>query len=295
MSAICDYKSMVDEVSRVLYVFAFATEDSPHVVKDALKSWSAEIICDYTNRVMNYNPSLRIRNEILEGTPDNATILRRLEIADYELSMKPTWQPHYQWQWNTDIFKFPCAERNDKGCIINDDDGNRILTGAGKPIYDVLVSLNGERWALLIMPQLESLAEALNYAIRSVEDTLNSLYVFAGGNANNNPKQTLPDALNTSLARSIFARATEKGWMKVTDNGYYWSGIKDVRGRIAQLAYMCGKIYGYQNSVSGNVGKEFPDEALCKLFNETKIYNQLVQVYAAQKPQKWRGAIDELF
>lgn len=181
MNAINDYKSMIDEVSRALYVFAFSTESNSLTVKDALKSWTDEIIGNYANRVMNYDPALRIKNEILEGTPDNATILRRIEIADYELSMKPVWQPQYQWQWNTDIFSLPSAKRNDKDEIIKDENGNYILTGPGKPIYDVLVSLNNERWALMIMQQLERLATALNYTIKSVEDILNSLYEFAGG------------------------------------------------------------------------------------------------------------------
>lgn len=115
-----------------------------------------------------------------------------------------------------------------------------------------------------------------------------------GESERNEPLQKLHDVLNISLACSTFDKAIERGWMKKTENGYCWSGI-GVRGRIAQLAYMCGRIYGYKHSVSGNVGKEFPDKELCELFNETKIYNQLVQVYAAQKPQKWRATIDELF
>ena len=295
MNAINDYKSMIDEVSRALYVFSFSTETNSLTVKDALKSWTDEIISNFANRVMSYAPALRIKNEILDGTPDNSTILRRIELIDYELSMKPLWQPQYQWQWNTELFSLPYAERNDKGEIIKDDNGQNVLTGPGKPIFDILVSINNEKWAWMIMQQLERLATALNFTVKSVEDMLNSLYVFAGGNDNNNSLQKLPDVLNTSLARSTFAKATEKGWMKKTENGYYWCGIKEVRGRIAQLAYMCGKIYGYRKSVSGNIGIEFPNDELCKLFNETKIYNQLVQVYAAQKPQKWRATIDELF
>lgn len=189
MNAINDYKSMIDEVSRALYVFAFSTETNSLTVKDALKSWTDEIIGNYANRVMNYDPALRIKNEILDGTPDNPTILRRIELIDYELSMKPLWQPQYQWQWNTELFSLPYAERNDKGEIIKDDNGKSILTGPGKPIFDILVSINNEKWAWMVMQQLERLATALNFTVKSVEDMLNSLYEFAGGLENESDEQ----------------------------------------------------------------------------------------------------------
>ena len=189
MNAINDYKSMIDEVSRVLYVFAFSTETNSQTVKEALKSWTDEIISNYANRVMGYDPALRIKNEILAGTPNDSTILRRIELIDYELSMKPLWQPQYQWQWNTEIFSLPHAERNDNGEIIKDDNGQTVLTGTGKPIFDILVSINNEKWACMILTQLERLAEALNYTVKSVEDTLNSLYEFAGGLENESGEQ----------------------------------------------------------------------------------------------------------
>lgn len=106
----------------------------------------------------------------------------------------------------------------------------------------------------------------------------------------------LPDVLNTKLAVSIFSKCIQKGWMKKTDSGYHWIGIKRCNGSKSQLAYLCGKIYGFKsNGISGNSGNEFPNDELCQLFNENNIYKSLVQVYSAKKPQKWRGKIDELF
>lgn len=293
MDAVDDYKKMIDEVSRPLFAFLSCVDSKSFSTTDALKTWEAATISEYVGRVMNYNPAKRIKKEILEGTPNNATIIRRLEITDYELSQEALWQPQYQWQWNTKLFELPLADRDEKGVIKVDKDGNKILVGDGKPLYDALININGKKWAFDIMIQLEQLAKVLNYKVNEVEETLNSLYKFAGGNVGN--KQVLPDILDTKLARTIFTKCIEKGWMTKTDKGFHWNGIPECAGRISQLAYMCGRIYGYKYSVNGNVGKEFPEYALCKLFGEKKLYIQLEQVYHAQKPQKWREIIDELF
>lgn len=110
------------------------------------------------------------------------------------------------------------------------------------------------------------------------------------------PQEKLSGVLDTKLAREIFAECIEKGWMHETERGYQWDGIPNCRGKIAQLVYLCGKIYGFKyNGTSGNSGKEYPEDELEKLFNEKYLEKQLLQVYSADKPQKWRTLIDELF
>lgn len=110
-------------------------------------------------------------------------------------------------------------------------------------------------------------------------------------------KEKLIGVLDTELAREIFAKSIEKGWMHETENGFQWEGIPNSRGKIAQLSYLCGKIYGfkYSDREGKNIGKEFPDAELCKLFNIESMGKQLVQVYQATNKQKWRTVIDELF
>lgn len=111
------------------------------------------------------------------------------------------------------------------------------------------------------------------------------------------PQEKLRGVLDTELAQDIFAECIAKGWMHETESGYQWEGISDSRGKIAQLSYLCGKIYGfkYSDREGKNIGKEFPDAELCKLFNIESIGKQLVQVYQAANKQKWRTVIDELF
>lgn len=113
----------------------------------------------------------------------------------------------------------------------------------------------------------------------------------------NKPQEKISGVLDTELARKIFAKCIEKGWMYETESGYQWEGIPNCRGKIAQLAYICGKIYGfkYSDREGKNIGKEFPDAELCKLFNKVSIGKQLVQVYQATNKQKWRTVIDQLF
>ncbi|MBR6169883.1 MAG: hypothetical protein IKQ51_04150 [Bacteroidaceae bacterium] len=113
----------------------------------------------------------------------------------------------------------------------------------------------------------------------------------------NKPQEKISGVLDTELAREIFAKCIKKGWMYETESGYQWEGIPNCRGKIAQLAYICGKIYGFKYSEreGKNIGKEFPDAELCKLFNRESIGKQLVQVYQATNKQKWRTVIDQLF
>lgn len=105
----------------------------------------------------------------------------------------------------------------------------------------------------------------------------------------------LPKELDTKKARKYFARAIQKKYMEKTDDGKYrWIGTND-KGNRSELAYFCGKVYGYKYTISGNAGENFPEDSLNKLFSVSRLYSSLTQVYNAQKPQRWRSQIDELF
>lgn len=104
----------------------------------------------------------------------------------------------------------------------------------------------------------------------------------------------LPKTINTKRAQKYFQKAIEMGYMKYEDGKFEWKGVGD-RGKVSQLAYFCGRIYNYKNSFDGNIGENFPEEELNKLFGVSRLYSSLVQVYNAQKPQQWRTLIDDLF
>lgn len=104
----------------------------------------------------------------------------------------------------------------------------------------------------------------------------------------------IPKALNTQRAQKYFQKAIEKGYMKVEKNNFLWLGV-GLKGKKSQLAYFCGLVYEYKNSINGNSGIAFPEKELNTLFKVTRLYSLLTQVYNAQKPQNWRTLIDELF
>ena len=106
---------------------------------------------------------------------------------------------------------------------------------------------------------------------------------------------SLPKELDTPRARKYFAEAVRLGYMELTEDGRYrWLGT----GRkpcTAELAYFLGRVYNYKYTISGNAGENFPEESLNKLFGVSRLYSSLTQVYNAQKPQRWRSQIDEMF
>ena len=83
--------------------------------------------------------------------------------------------------------------------------------------------------------------------------------------------------------------------MEAVDDGkYHWIGTND-KGNNSELAYFLGKVYNYVYTITGNAGENFPEESLNALFGVKRLYSSLTQVYNAQKPQRWRSQIDEMF
>lgn len=130
---------------------------------------------------------------------------------------------------------------------------------------------------------------------------------------NDEPKYiTLPELLDTTpKARQAFTEAIARGWMHPNESGgYEWNGITE-RGKYRQLAYMCGKIYGYiPPSEYGNnyQGEQVPWSDLESFFGLDKMIwkdgkykkkcslsHEISGVYEAnsRKPQ-WRLVIDKM-
>lgn len=111
----------------------------------------------------------------------------------------------------------------------------------------------------------------------------------------------LPKDLDTPRARRYFAEAVRLGYMEKADGGKYrWLGVGG-KGVQSQLAYFCGRVYEYKYTVSGNAGKDFPEDSLNELFSPNRTSGRirfrdlLSKVYMAQKEQQWRQKIDNIF
>lgn len=108
-------------------------------------------------------------------------------------------------------------------------------------------------------------------------------------------RMPLPKDLNTPRARKYFARAIELQYMEPAEDGRYrWTGTGK-KPCTAELAYFLGKVYNYKYTITGNAGENFPEESLNELFGVKRLYSSLTQVYNAQKPQRWRSQIDDMF
>lgn len=105
----------------------------------------------------------------------------------------------------------------------------------------------------------------------------------------------LPVLLDTQKVRMVFMRAIDKGLIKSGENGKLkWVGLEGCSGTKSQLAYLCGRIFGYVDTVNGNAGKQVPYKELESLFDTNNMRNILQSVYNSTKIQSWRSSIDEL-
>lgn len=104
----------------------------------------------------------------------------------------------------------------------------------------------------------------------------------------------LPKVLNTDRAQTYFQKAIDKRYMKLENGLFSWIGVGG-KGINSQLAYFCGRVFEYRHSTTCNIGTEFPEEELNALFGVKRLYSLLTQVHNAQKTQKWRRIIDEMF
>ena len=110
-------------------------------------------------------------------------------------------------------------------------------------------------------------------------------------------KVTLPPRLDTELARKVFAKAIEEGYMEEVGSHYSWKGTK------ALLAYMCGRIYcgdlpeysKYEQKTFWEFGNGlFPDAELNALFEQTGIGQSRQNRRDMPVPTN-AGEIDKLF
>ena len=105
----------------------------------------------------------------------------------------------------------------------------------------------------------------------------------------------LPKELDTPKARIFFFKAIQLQYMEITDEGKCrWTGTGN-KANTSELAYFLGKVYNYKYTITGNAGENFPEDSLNELFGVKRLYSSLTQVYNAQKPQRWRAIIDDMF
>ncbi|MBP3355955.1 MAG: hypothetical protein J6K95_02155 [Rikenellaceae bacterium] len=181
--------------------------------------------------------------------------------------------------------------------------GTLLLIGFGV-IYPVgetrpnLPALTGIIMALVGAAALASTAEKLHFRNKGKQNekiAQDPLYEQASNEAE---RVILTERLDTELARKIFARAIEAGFMEENGAHYKWKLSK------ALLAYMCGRIYcGDKSEYSDSDEKSFwkygssgffPDTELSTLFGQSELGQSRQNRKDLTVPQK-SHKIDKLF
>lgn len=111
--------------------------------------------------------------------------------------------------------------------------------------------------------------------------------------------ELFPDELNANDEIEIFKKAINKGFIRINEkgDGLEWIQIGD-KGKGFQLAYFCGKVYGYHwnKQTESNDGLHPNWGELQKLFVTTNMSNSIQGVYKGRKKkQSWKNVIDKFF
>lgn len=181
--------------------------------------------------------------------------------------------------------------------------GTLLLVGIGviDPVGEThpnLPALTGIIMALVSAAAMACTAEKLyarNKGKQNEKIAQDPLYAQASNEAE---RVILPERLDTELARKVFARAIDAGFMEENGAHYKWKLSK------ALLAYMCGRIYcGDRPEYSDTDEKSFwkygssgffPDAELSALFGQSELGQSRQNRKDLTVPQK-SHKIDKLF
>ena len=180
--------------------------------------------------------------------------------------------------------------------------GTLLLVGLGtidlvKDNRPDIVVIAGVFFALLLSCALACGAEKLHAKNRE-KDKQTIQFGKIHPEAQNAPERVvLSGRLDTPLARTVFSKAVEAGYMEEAGSHYSWKGTKVL------LAYMCGRIYcGDVPEYSKHEQKSFwkfgnglfPDVELNALFEQTGIGQSRQNRRDMPVPAN-AGEIDKLF
>lgn len=305
MKAIGRYKDMVEEVGRMLSIFA-GYESNEHKGIVDLGRWTTEVITSMQANVENYahTAAAQIKDELI-GDGDEAKFMGRLKTAFFELREDPYFVPSYFPRFDEALFGLPTKDYPDR----NRATLNALAAVYGNEAKSVMVSLQAiAQWANVMVQDvakmLDDVCSFVGYTPEVQEQQQDATNTNGLADAVQEPQQEeqqngvvlLPDVLNTQKTKAIFDEALKRSWMQPNGKGgYKWLGLKGhERGKQQQLVYMIGQMFGYKKGPSGNDGNDIPCKALEKLFGVSGIYSLLITCWNAAKPQAWRQPIDDM-
>ena len=161
MKAVSNYKAMIEELGRMIGVFA-NFQNYPFMQLAKEQGWTLDHISEIQGKLpaSTMIPE-QIKNELI-GDGDEAKFVGRLKTAFFELDADPNFVPSYFPMFDETKFELPTNEHPDR---------NREL-------LDKLSSVFGKHDAFMMMTRLESICETANYIVQSVSDMLDDVCKF---------------------------------------------------------------------------------------------------------------------
>jgi len=196
MKAINDYKNFVEEVSKVIGLFARYNQ-WPHSM---LTAYDDKALLELYNRVIRYNPADTIKEAII-GDGEKDKFAGRLETVRFELDMTATFAPSYYPEFDDDLFS---NEKNPQ-------------------MYEALININGKHWAFTVMDRLKMIAMVANLKIDDLCKMLNDVEGFVKGKTVTPLLQ--PEVSKTELGNYFNAKFKGSG----NNPNYYDTLIEDIK------------------------------------------------------------------
>lgn len=234
MRAIGKYKAMVDEVGRIMMIFA--NMDKFPILG---QGWTLAAIQKAQVDIMNYaNTAADEIKEELIGDCNDARYMGRLKTAFFELGADPNFAPSYFPVFDEALFELPSKDEPDK---------NRQMLDA---LTDVFGSDAGK-----VMLALQVLTQWANFIVREVSKMLDEVCKFVGYT----PELQEQSEPQQKDLHYYCRKAIEKGYLSKVTDGYR----RTKEWTKAQLAYFLKQF--------PNTDGTFPDKEYCVMFGESRL------------------------
>ena len=199
MKAVSSYKAMIEELGKMVWVFAnFQEYPFKEMAKE--QGWTLDYIKKIQGKVQASTIIPEQIKEELIGDGDEAKFVGRLRTAFFELGADPNFALSYYPEFDEACFALPSKDNPDKN----------------KDLIDALVAVYGDE-AAPIMVRLESICQTANNIVQDVCSMLDEVCKFVGYTPE--PQQgEMSKELNIPEAKMYFAKAIELGLMDDNNN-----------------------------------------------------------------------------
>lgn len=293
MKAVSSYKAMIEELGKMVWVFAnFQEYPFNEMAKE--QGWTLDYIKKIQGKVQASTIIPEQIKEELIGDGDEAKFVGRLRTAFFELGADPNFALSYYPEFDEACFALPSKDNPDKN----------------KDLIDALVAVYGDE-AAPIMVRLESICQTANNIVQDVCSMLDEVCKFVGytpepqqgeqeqqsqqgeQEQQNEKGKEIPTLKNTDKERLVFGNALMKQYMSLDKDKYKWHKPYNL------LAYMCGRLYCGDRVIDIDDTEELkkghrqmPRTAVKELFSGIDVANNR---YSMKEPPTDYWIIDDLF